>query len=149
MKTVVIMRGPSGSGKSYFVNTKLPSARWLSADHFFLRHEPAGKVTYEFNPTQIGEAHAWCFRKYMTALYDSFELIVIDNTNIRLWEMENYIYLAKQFNYRVEIITTMNPLQISVEELTRRNLHGVPQEIIQKMVDTYEPHPNDLNIARW
>lgn len=145
---VVIMRGPSGSGKSTFIMRNLPSAQWLSADFFFRGTCPeSGFPTYEFDPARIGEAHAWCFRQYMKALHDNcYDEIVVDNTNSRLWEMENYIYLAKQFNRTVDIIT-MHPLQISVEELTRRNIHGVSQEIIQKMVDTYEPHPDELSVS--
>jgi len=117
------------------------TAHWLSADFFFRGACPeSGFPTYEFDPARIGEAHAWCFRQYMKALHDNcYDEIVVDNTNSRLWEMENYIYLAKQFNRTVDIIT-MHPLQVSVEELTRRNIHGVSQEIIQKMVDVYEPH---------
>ena len=37
---------------------------------------------------------------------DGVKLIVIDNTNIKLWEMKKYVLEAEKYEYRVEIMET-------------------------------------------
>ena len=60
--------------------------------------------------------------------------------------MMNYILPALRMKYTVEVFTTMNPLQMSAEELSKTNIHGVPVEVIQSMIDRYEPHSEDIHI---
>jgi predicted kinase len=136
---VVILRGVSGTGKSTFVNKNYPNAIVVSTDKFF---ETNGE--YKFELGKIGMAHSWCFNKYIEALYstdpiDKSETIVVDNTNIRIWEFANYILLARKLRLPVEVWSTM-PTNFSVEELVRRNTHGVPAYVIQKMMFDYEPY---------
>ena len=36
-------------------------------------------------------------------------LIVIDNTNIKLWEMKKYVLEAEKYGYKIEIVETETP----------------------------------------
>jgi predicted kinase len=124
MKEIKIMRGLPGSGKSTYVREILSDYQVCSADHYFL--DSFGK--YHFDPSKISEAHAACFRaalKYTQA----GERVVIDNTNIRAWEISPYVLLAQSFGYDVEI------LQVNAEVHTAhaRNTHGVPYKAIEAM----------------
>ena len=148
-RKVIIMRGPSGSGKSTFVKKYFPLAPVFSADSFFERLvlDPNPHWVYEFNPKKIAEAHSDCFNRFTYSVFAKyFETLVVDNTNSQKWEYQNYVLVAEVLGWDVKIITTMNPLQMSAEELSIANVHGVPAEVIQSMMDRYEPHSEDIHV---
>lgn len=58
---------------------------------------------YEYNPKMIGEYHDKNFARTVLAMQKSQPLIVIDNTNIKLWEMKKYVGEAEKYQYEVEI----------------------------------------------
>ena len=57
-----------------------------STDDFFMVN---GK--YEYDPKMIGDYHARNLERTVKAMLQGKPLIVIDNTNIRLWEMKKYV----------------------------------------------------------
>lgn len=80
-KELVLMRGLPGSGKS----TKAKKIAGeigvvYSTDDFFMVD---GKYLYD--PKLIGENHEKNFQRTLKALKEGKPLIVIDNTNIKLW----------------------------------------------------------------
>jgi predicted kinase len=139
---VIIMRGASGSGKSTYVAKNFPSAKVVSADKFFevttIWEYGRTSVDYRFDPTKLGEAHAWCLNQFIEALYRKEPLIVVDNSNIRIWEFANYVLLARKYGAQVRVLT-IEPTQFSALELVERNVHKVPIELISKMIATFEP----------
>jgi len=48
----------------------------------------------------IGQAHQVCFKDYMELLFAGTPLVIVDNTNMQRWEMENYKFLAEQLGYQ-------------------------------------------------
>ena len=62
--------------------------------------------------------------------------IIVDNTNIYKWEYENYVLLAEQLGYEVEIIVT--DMSESAEVYHERNTHGVPLNVIRRMLNEFE-----------
>lgn len=140
---VIIMRGPSGSGKSTWIDRWYKQDLWkrvwvVSADQFFVRNG-----LYQFEASKLGEAHARCLNNFLTILFDpapEIETLIVDNTNTQLWEWMNYYLAAIRLKHQVRIMTTM-PTAVSVEELAARNRHGVPAEIIARMVANYEVAP--------
>jgi predicted kinase len=114
---VVIMRGLPGSGKTTWVQANLPTALRWSADMFF---EHSGG--YNFDPTKLPEAHNWCLNKFLAGLRRNTETIVVDNTNIHIWEIAPYYRLAEAFGYEVEIIHC----ECSPSTCLERQVHGVP-----------------------
>lgn len=127
MKKVYIMRGLPGAGKSTWIKNNTPGAVVCSADHFF---EKSG--TYQFDPTNLGKAHAECFAKFQKALERGAETIVVDNTNTTKWEFEKYQNLANLHGYDVELVKIFDG-GLSDEDLANRNTHGVPLENIRRM----------------
>jgi len=135
-RKVVIMRGPSGSGKSTFRKNHFPDAFVCSADFFF--YDKEGK--YEFKPQLIGAAHESCKKTFKKALRAGEPLIVVDNTNTKMWEMKPYIQAAKQAGYDVEFVRLSTPVDVAAA----RNVHGVPLDAVKRMADRMEDLPPDL-----
>jgi len=129
---VVIMRGISGSGKSTYVKNNYPKALVCSADEFYT-DEVSGKFKYDAD--KIALVHRLCFAKFLQALAKNEPLVVVDNTNIKLWEVSPYYLTATTMDYKVIVITLDCDPQVAWE----RNVHQVPFERIQQYAQGFEP----------
>lgn len=119
------MRGIPGSGKSTFAARMFPNATVCSADHYFMN----GGV-YQFDPAKLSDAHEYCFNKFCDALERGDEQIVIDNTNIKAWEMSRYIRYIEEFgDYKLRILRMVCDWDVAAN----RCIHNVPAEKIAKM----------------
>jgi len=134
MRTVTLMRGLPGSGKSHIANTL--GGQVLSTDDFFTTDDG-----YDFEPTQIGQAHLWNQQRTETAMMAGIPTIVVDNTNIMFWEMKPYILLAEKYGYEIEWVEAQSEWAWNAEECHKRNQHGVPLAVIQTMLNKYEKLP--------
>lgn len=134
-----ILRGCSGSGKSFLAKELAgEDGQIFSADDYFMKD---GK--YKFNPSEISLAHVWNQQRILNAIVAQVPDIIIDNTNITLWEMrqlKTIVSRAKENGYNVEIKTPNTPWAFDAEELTKRNQHGVPLSIIQKKLRQFVPN---------
>ena len=159
---VILVRGPSGCGKSTWVEHQYPEATVLSADHFFLRefnprgsgqNVPIGRYSilekngkmyeYRFNPTQLGEAHAFCLGVFLQELKRGRCLtLIVDNTFIHKWEYGNYQLSAELAGYDVEIFEFRVETTEQLNLIRHRNCHRVPHEIVAKMCYEFEPDAN-------
>lgn len=146
---VIIMLGPSGSGKSTWAINNAPQGYvHLSADDFFWK-----EGRYQFDPVKLPDAHDECLREFADRVTYCFAknsptTVVVDNTNIRAWEIAPYYRLAEAFlgKESVEIVTVRTPPEVCV----KRNIHGVPAEVIYRMCDTFEqlpPHWNQRTVV--
>lgn len=132
-KTVWIMQGVSGAGKS----THVPPVKAfvVSADHFFMR-----RSGYCFDPSKLGQAHSSCLLEFAKALEDELGFIVVDNTNTTPVEVAPYYALASAYGYDVVI------KYIPCEDLNvaaARNQHGVPLKTIEqqaKRIESFVKH---------
>jgi len=132
-RTLIIMRGLPGSGKSTYVKENFPDAVVCSADSFFLNEDGE----YIFVNWKLQQAHQHCFRKFIDAVTSDAETIVIDNTNICRWEYENYVFMAEKFGYRIRKIR-MNFAESDIPLFGKRNVHGVPEFKINQMFERFE-----------
>jgi predicted kinase len=150
MKTVQIYRGLPGTGKSTLALKDPKKAAMLkrtdaycSADAYFVDDEG----NYNFVGWQVPIAHQWCWGKFIDAVAAGHECIVVDNTNTQRWEYENYIKLAKIFDYSVEIINTnQREGAMSDTALAECNVHGVPLEAIVRMRERWEGDPDEIQV---
>ena len=141
---VCIMRGLPGSGKSTKVKELLEefrdtnpngSAIVCSADDFFISAEDG---EYHFDPSKIGQAHAWCKGQAYAAMKLGADLVVIDNTNTQRWEYEIYEQMALSRGYDVQHVRVGGLSDDDILLYADRNTHGVPLEAIQRMAKRFE-----------
>lgn len=121
MKTVIIIRGTSGAGKSSFAQLIAEPKIVCTADDFF---EQDGK--YNFDATQLGKAHLTCQMKFLAALDDpNVENIVIANTNTKPSDYKFYVDAAAERNVRVVFV-------VLEKRHTNENIHSVPSVAIER-----------------
>ena len=129
MKTLYIVRGIPGSGKSTFA--KSLGGTHFEADMFFMKDGE-----YKFDMFKIKEAHKWCQDSVNTAMIMNNtaglnETIVVSNTFTQEWEIKPYFELAETHGYRVFSIIIEN-------RHGGVNEHNVPEDILTKMRDRFE-----------
>jgi tRNA uridine 5-carbamoylmethylation protein Kti12 len=131
-----IFRGLPGSGKTHAAealreelkNSEIRVAHY-EADMFHMKwDDSANKLTYQYNPYMKIVAHRWCERMIEDAMEDGWTVIV-SNTFTQYWEMIPYLILARDFGYRVKVITCKGEWP---------NIHNVPDDVIQKMRERWE-----------
>lgn len=142
-KVLILMRGVPGCGKSYLAKEILkyavsenanPRDHIYSADDFFT--DSRGRYMYDRN--KIPLAHEDTQKKVRERAGQGWSPLIVDNTNVKLWEMMPYVTSAVQNGYYVEIIQPMTPWCKSAGKLAQKNSHGVPRERIMSMMDGFE-----------
>lgn len=142
MKKVTILRGIPGCGKTTYTHDLRPYPTVVSADNYF--YDDKGE--YNFNPSLLPKAHAYCFNNFLKALKGEAEHIVVDNTNIEMWEFSNYVEAAELAGYEVEIIEFRVRILSYLKLCHSRNEHGVSLEACASMALRFQPHPQAKEI---
>ena len=128
MKSITLIRGVAGSGKTTFAKeiTSLEDERnyrIFSADDYFTVD---GK--YKYIPKEIGAAHKECRAHTQVAMMIGVNKIYVANTFTTEEEMNPYIELANKYGYKY--------FSIIVEKRHgNESIHNVPKDVITKMVD--------------
>jgi predicted ABC-type ATPase len=134
---VIIVRGPSGSGKSSLIQKRYPNAKVVSADHYFMINGE-----YVFDPVALPLAHAQCFRLFLQLLVEKHPLVVVDNTATKTWEWENYALAAKLAEYKVLLVEMIVQSVDWIQRCASRNVHHVPLMTIAKQALDFETAGN-------
>jgi predicted kinase len=140
------MRGPSGSGKSHFAEKFLKDfgiPEWqipsyiCSADHFFWDQEAD---EYRFDISKLSEAHSVCLRKYLGMLHQQKEVIVVDNTNIRWWEFQTYVWALSLLpdKYKLAVVECQPETVSQMQICANRQQHGVEPATVAKQAIEFE-----------
>ena len=129
MKTLYLVRGVPGSGKSTFAKT-LGGTHFETDNYFMVDGE------YKFDFTKLREAHKWCQDSVNTAMILNHttgqnEVIVVSNTFTQEWEMESYYKMAETWGYRVFSVIVEN-------RHGGVNQHGVPDDKLEIMKNRFE-----------
>jgi predicted kinase len=135
-KLLIIMRGPSGSGKSNLASALLIVSKYgtiCSADHYFMRNG-----VYSFDYQKLPAAHEQCQRYCEVALSKEKSPVIIDNTNLSRWEVDPYLKLGLKYNYAIRLALPETPWQFDPSELHRKCIHNVPKQKLREMVEKYE-----------
>ena len=128
MLNLTLIRGLPGSGKS-----TLAKALWqtnadmlhFEADMFHIDENG----NYRFDASRLKEAHQWCKDCVEEALSEG-DSVVVSNTFTQMWEMQPYIELAQQFKASLQVIECHGDFG---------NIHDVPEEVVQKMRERWQP----------
>ena len=134
-KELIIMRGVPGSGKSTKAQNLGQGGVVYGTDEFFT--QPDGQ--YVFDVKKLGHNHEQNRLRTEQAMLKEISPIVVDNTNVTIKEVRPYYELAQKYGYSVRFEESDTPWRFDVDELTKRNTHGVPREKIQEMVEKYQP----------
>lgn len=119
MKTLILLRGLPGSGKTTLGG--LLSSYVISADDYFdIYHE--GK----FIPEELAQAHSWCRSVVEDRMQVDWIRLVVANTFTQDWEMKTYLDLAKEYGYTVHTVIVEN-------RNNTKSIHNVPETTIAKM----------------
>ena len=126
MKTLYIVRGIPGSGKSTFAQSL--DCPVFEADQYFIDSETG---EYKFDGSKIKLAHNWCKLRVEQSMEDESQKIAVSNTFTQEWEMDAYYELAKQYGYRVFSLIVEN-------RHGGVNEHGVPEDKLEIMKNRFE-----------
>ena len=131
-KTVIIVRGVSGAGKSTFANIVAEPKVVCTADDYF---EQGGG--YNFDPTKLGHAHKQSMDKFDKALVDpNVANIVVANTNTKPRDYKHYVDMANKAGVKVIYV-------VLEKRHDNPNVHNVPDEALQRQHDALK---NDLKL---
>ena len=122
-KTLTIIRGLPGSGKSSLGASLAPGHSW-SADDFFMN-----EGAYEFNASKLKEAHDWCENRVEEELAAGVSQVAVCNTFSRRWEYQKYIQLARKYGYTPFVVTCQNRFA---------SLHSVTWRTVSNMRSRWE-----------
>jgi tRNA uridine 5-carbamoylmethylation protein Kti12 len=138
MKTAFIMRGIPGSGKSTTVrelirgydNLALSVAVHSTDDLCMVDGE------YKFDIELAGARHAQNLENFCDSVADGVPCVICDNTNVKTAQYQAYVDAAELMGYMVVIVELVHPKPGVAYE---RNSHGVPLEVIERMISDWEP----------
>lgn len=139
MKKMIIMRGLPGSGKTYKANSlgylQPYQVVYLSTDKLLM----GGPNHYLFSAEYLGLAHKLNQLKALEACKRGLNFIIIDNTNTTYNEILPYAVSAMDSDYELIITEPNTDWAKDPEECFKRNTHNVPLEVIQNMLNKFEP----------
>lgn len=123
-----LIRGLPGSGKSTLARDML--TEYTSTEHFEadMYHMKDGE--YQFDPSRIKQAHAWCLLATFEALQDGVDVIV-SNTFTTAKEIQPYADLARDLDTHFDIITRTG---------NYGSIHNVPKATVEKMARRFLSH---------
>ncbi len=149
-KTVIFLRGISGSGKSTIANSLSrllgpENTTVCSADNYFIKDE-----IYRFETSKLSEAHEACAIAMKSALDSSnIRYIIVDNTHTRMWHLYNTETLAKESGAEIHYLNIVVPDKEHVSLCLKRQIHCVPDNILLDQWLNWEEIPNSINIPMF
>nr|CAH7729751.1 unnamed protein product [Callosobruchus chinensis] len=143
-KVLVLMRGLPGSGKSTLARKILENTvgfdgnrtmHLLSTDDYFSMNKSG---TYNYDIAKLDTAHGWNQNRAFQSMSRGFSPVIIDNTNVQMWEMKPYATMATDYGYIIEILEPDTHWCFDDKELSKRNSHSVPRIKIKAMLERYD-----------
>jgi tRNA uridine 5-carbamoylmethylation protein Kti12 len=131
MKTLIIIRGIPGSGKTSIAHRIVDSMCfrsdcgdevadfvWCEADQFFMEHGE-----YHYVAHLVPTAHEWCQRKVHAAMKRGTATVIVSNTGTVRSRLQVYHDLAREFGYQVQQIVVFGNFG---------TVHKVPEDSMEK-----------------
>lgn len=126
--TLILVRGLPGSGKSTIAKSFIGFEHYEADMYHMVRGE------YCYDQDRAVSAHAWCQSKTLEALSNG-KNVVVSNTFVTNKEMQPYINICESLGIVPTIIEAKGNYQ---------NDHNVPDEVLQLMMDRWEPNQYDF-----
>ena len=128
MKTLYLIRGVPGSGKSNLAKKLVDSGCVIDVfevDQYFTKADG----TYVFNPALLGEVHEACKARTEFVLGKGYS-VAVSNTSTTEKEVQAYKDIAERCNAQFVSIIVENRHE-------GKNQHSVPDEKIQQMKNRF------------
>lgn len=127
MKTLYIIRGLPGSGKSTYAESL--GVPYFEADMYFVQDGE-----YVFDQTQLHRAHTWCFDN-VTAYVKGGRNVAVSNTFTTVKEMRPYVELAREHEYTIVVVEV---------KTSYGSVHNVPEETLARMAARWQEVPDNM-----
>ena len=131
-KYLYILRGIYGIGKTTFA--KGLGGIIHSTNNYFKT-----KDGYKWSRELLAFFHKKNQEAARTSMMDGLSPIIIDNTNVCLWEMKPYVESGLVYNYKIRIVEFKIPFDLTPEILAKRTKHKVPINYIRDKIEKFEP----------
>lgn len=129
---LILIRGPSGFGKSTFAKNNFPGYFHFEADQYFVGEDGV----YRWRADMLQNAHQDCLKKTRNALLWKSN-VKVSNTFTRLSEMEAYQSLAEELNVPIKVFRMMTRY---------RNKHNVPESVVDNMISRMEDFDGEFRV---
>lgn len=154
MRTLLLMRGAPGCGKSTFIEENGLRPYALCADDIrLLCQSPKMSIDGSEQISQDNEKDVWSMLfKLLEIRMQKGEFTVIDATNTKTVEMNRYKDMCDTYRYRMFCVDFTD---IPIEEVKRRNaqripLKRVPEEVIDKAYSRFRTQkiPSGIKVIK-
>lgn len=139
-KIAYILIGVPGSGKSTRAQELMRDALAVpgasavihSTDQYFMV-----EGEYKFDPNKLGGYHMRNLDAFKASLDEGITCVICDNTNVRARDRRPYKDAARGRGYEVQEVVVGTFDEEHYRIYAKRNSHGVPLDVIQKMGERY------------
>ncbi|XP_063721206.1 uncharacterized protein LOC134847879 isoform X3 [Symsagittifera roscoffensis] len=154
--SLIIMRGPPGSGKSYIAKlikdketaAGMTAPRILSIDDYFMVSDDStpkggkgGGMVYEYEEDmETVYLSALCKALSKVVAEGSDRLIIVDACNHLQDHFTQFVQVAQKSLMKTYIIEMQPPMSVCVEQ----NIHGRTEVDIKNIIENWEEAPNSI-----
>jgi predicted kinase len=138
-KIAIILRGTPGSGKSSFVELMKMSHKNVVIHAIDDLHRDS-KGNFLWDEENAKRLYTLNFANFVKSCANDKELIVCDAINIEISDFQKYIDIAKQYKYKVYVVTPDLP---TPKESSKRNTHHTSALQAKEMYQRWESWPTN------
>lgn len=150
MRTLVIFRGSPASGKSTFIREHNLEQFTLSADEIRLMYQaPVLKADGSYGISCLNDKQVWrTLFEILEGRMARGEFVVVDATNSKTAEMNNYKKIAETYRYR---IICVDMTDVPIEECKKRNRLRQPayKAVPDYVIDNQYSRFSSQQIPSW
>lgn len=139
-KILYILRGVPGSGKSTYANEIMSNLRDRIGEHYEADMYFMDNGKYNWNADKLYFAHKWCYFSVCKAMdKPSNDYVIVSNTFVANKDIKPYVKAAEERGWDVSILRLENNFN---------NVHSVPNEVVQAMLDKFQDYPGEIKLAK-